>query len=285
MKQTKLENGIKELKGIIMTPLEKAHILNSVMKSSSTPDVRLIKSPWSFHIFVSTITRNKLAYYVVIPLIVILMGGGAVFASGNSLPGNFLYPIKVNLVEPIIGSTISNAEAKAKYESQLATKRMMEAETLARLGKLDEKNQRKINDLIEIHTESFGQAFNKINRNENGNSPDEIVTNFHAEMNTHSQILEQLTNNNNKEQKRENQISEKAREKADRVLEYIKNKNQNYQSKGNEEDNKEQPEIDKEKYNNKRDNVPGLINQVRDNADQTNKEDKNTEERNIDKTN
>lgn len=231
MNDKKLKNGIDEVKKIVMTDSEKKHIFDNILNFS--PKIQKpIKSPWSFYSFISMSHRTQLVYYIIIPLIIILSGGGAVFASQESLPDSILYPLKVKVVEPIEGALIFSPQAKAKHESSLATRRLVEAETLAKQGKLDIREEQKINKLIENHTQALDKALSKINKSNLNEDKDEIVTNFRAEMNAHARVLD-IIKKEEENNKRENDfqkgngsvpISETARLSADKIKEATKSK-------------------------------------------------------------
>ena len=194
MKYNKLQKGIEEIKSIKMTNSEKELILSSILKSS-VKIAKPVKSTWVNFSFMAILERNKLVYYIIIPLIIILSGGGVVFASADSLPNSVLYPIKVKVLEPVEGALIFSETAKAKHESSLAKKRLVEAETLAQEGKLDTSMEDKINFLLENHTNALDKALEKANTEnvDNRNETEDISTNFRAEMNAHARILDIIT--------------------------------------------------------------------------------------------
>lgn len=199
MENNKLKNGINEIKSIVMTDSEKSCIFESILKSP-IDNPKPIRSPWATFSFVAMIQSNKLVYYIVIPLIIILSSGGVVFASQDSLPDSILYPLKVNVVEKVEGALAFSPKAKAEHESSLAKKRLLEAETLAKSGKLDSINEKKINTLLSIHTASLNSALDQINTSNSPEVADSISTNFRAEMNAHARVLDILTNKEDKGQ-------------------------------------------------------------------------------------
>jgi hypothetical protein len=191
MENKKLQNGIEDIKKIKMTLNEKNRVFDNVT-SFSIPVKKPVYSPWMTYSFISILNKRSLVYFVVIPLVFILSGGGVVFASQDSLPDGILYPIKVNFVEPIKESLTFSPEAKAEYESSLATKRLVEAETLATLGKLNKSNEKKINDLLEKHTVALNKALDKTRETKASGQVDEIITNFQAGMNAHAKVLDYI---------------------------------------------------------------------------------------------
>ena len=192
MKEEKLQKGINEIKNIRMTELEKSQILHSIYNSNKEVS-RPIASPWSMYAFVSIIKKSQLVYYILVPLIIILSGGGVAYASLESLPDSVLYPIKVKVLEPIGGSLKTTLSKKAKYESNLAEKRLVEAEVLASKGKLNVEIEKKLNNLLSDHTVALNNAINMANQTSSTEEIDNISTDFRAEMNAHARILDIIT--------------------------------------------------------------------------------------------
>lgn len=59
-------------------------------------------------------------------------------ASTDSLPGEFLYDVKVNIVEPLIGLTHTSEIEQLNYELLLLDRRLIEMKEMSQLGLLDE---------------------------------------------------------------------------------------------------------------------------------------------------
>lgn len=222
MENKNLKNGIDEIKKIVMTDAEKKRMFDNILNISKE-NKKAIKSPWSFYSFISITKKSQLVYYIIIPLIIIFSSGGVVFASQASLPDSILYPLKVKVIEPIEGALTFSPKAKAKHESSLASKRLVEAETLVEQGKLDVSSEKKINNLLATHTKSLSKALVKVNDSNSSEETDEIVTNFRAEMNAHAKVLDSLRddrdnsedNSNKNKDREENKNKEKNRDKED----------------------------------------------------------------------
>lgn len=218
MKDKKLDIGINEIRKIVMTDVEKERIHDNILNFSIKP--KLIKSPWFSYSFIFMTNRSKLVYYIVIPLLFIISGGGVVFASGDSLPNSPLYPLKVNIVEPIEGALKFSAKAKAVHESSLASKRLVEAETLASENKLNSAEEEKINKLLAKHTEALNNALNKVdNLNVSAVGDSELIaTDFRAEMNAHARVLDILTNKEKHNKNNENDNENENLNKTDNTI-------------------------------------------------------------------
>jgi len=229
MKDEKLKIGIKEIKEIKMTALEKERILKSVIHSPVSYE-QPIKSPWTIFSLFSVIHKNRLVYYGFVFSLAVVLGGGAVFASGNSLPGNVFYPLKVSIVEPIHSAFTFSPKKKAQYESNLATKRMIEAETLKSQGKLDKAKEERLSLLLEDHTKAFNKAI------EGNDDDDDAITNFQAGLNAHARVLELMNERDDKSEKQEknNKVSDTARAGADKIKDTLKEREDNNKEKNEE---------------------------------------------------
>jgi hypothetical protein len=194
MINNKFKNGIEDLKKISMTSDEKNKIFQNIIKSSSVSEKSKDNSTEIYSWISIFSTKRKLVYYSIIPLVIILSGTSIVFASENILPNNILYPIKVGIIEPVEGAISFSLKAKAKHESILAEKRIIEAEKLASEDKLDLYTENKINNLISRHTSALNKAIDKIDASKKDQEIEEITTNFQAEMNAHAVILDNIKN-------------------------------------------------------------------------------------------
>lgn len=67
----------------------------------------------------------------IIVAVLVALGGGVSVAAQNSLPGDVLYPVKVGINEPVMLALSFSDKGKAAYESELAGRRLSEAEQLS----------------------------------------------------------------------------------------------------------------------------------------------------------
>lgn len=74
-------------------------------------------------------------------LIVLFVFSGGAYASAYSLPGDLLYPIKVDVLEPIALATRVTDEAKEQYRAKLVARRAQELEILHERGTLTEEKK------------------------------------------------------------------------------------------------------------------------------------------------
>lgn len=147
MKNNWLKSFIKEAREVRLTAREKRAMLSRIIGASSIP------SPYSFFLTIMD-HRHKIAALAVMMAIVVTSGGTS-FAASGALPGDVLYPIKVNINEEIQSFVAVTPNAKAKVGVMRTEKRLEEAKTLAAEGKLDDKTQAIIETNIDRHSESI----------------------------------------------------------------------------------------------------------------------------------
>lgn len=68
--------------------------------------------------------------------VLLIVSTSSAYAAEGSLPGGVLYPVKINLLEPIKVALATSPAAKAQVNADIATERVHEAQTLAVQGAL-----------------------------------------------------------------------------------------------------------------------------------------------------
>jgi len=116
-----------------MTEHEKAELrgrLHAHMRAH--PAGRPVVSPLSF-------TLHMRAWsFALILFLIVSSGAGIAFAAEDSLPGDTLYPVKVNVTEPVRVALARGDENQAQIEEKLLNRRLEETEQLALRGELSD---------------------------------------------------------------------------------------------------------------------------------------------------
>lgn len=81
----------------------------------------------------------------------ILLIPGIAFASEQSLPGDVLYPLKTELVEPLRGIFTYGEEASALWHSKLIARRVSEVDTLAQAERLNDTIKERVEAELNEH--------------------------------------------------------------------------------------------------------------------------------------
>ncbi len=126
-------------------------------------------------------------------LAVLLLVGGIASAAEGALPGQLLYPVKVNITEPISGKLAITTKAKAEWETKKVSRRLVEAESLVIANKLDEKTQDKLESRWEEASSTFAGLVQKLE--EDDDKKEEVAKvklDFDKEIKNHEQILNKV---------------------------------------------------------------------------------------------
>ncbi len=155
MNETEFKKGIEEIKKINMSSEEKASMLQRIF--SSTP----IKSPYMKHsrMFAFVLSNQRQAMFASF-FVTVLIGGGVVYASDESLPGDVLYFMKIRAIEPLIGVINVSTEENLAWTEEKVIRRIEEAESLAVKNKLDDKKAEELNFNLEKNSKAFAEAIN-----------------------------------------------------------------------------------------------------------------------------
>jgi len=108
-----------------------ASIYNEVPVAATTPSPLLASSSFMRFIKSTPFAFVVLAFFMI----------GTTFASAKSLPGDFLYGMKTNVLEPLISNLQIGEEAKEKYQEKLLERRIREVRTLQIEGRFNEEEK------------------------------------------------------------------------------------------------------------------------------------------------
>lgn len=190
MKELNIQKGIDQIKKVSLTSEEKSKMLHNL---SLYADIHQpIPTTHSLFSFFNISLNRKLATVMASVMITIILGGSAVYASEQSLPGELLYAVKTKVVEPIKMAMATTPEEKAKVETELADRRLGEAEKLDKMGKLTPALNQKINKTFDNHVDDFYKIKKQIEKKDSTSSIEEnnkIQKDFENKMNSHIEIL------------------------------------------------------------------------------------------------
>lgn len=89
---------------------------------------------------------------------ILLIGAVISYAAEGTLPGDVLYPVKVEVNERLLAWTAVSQEAQADWSVERTTRRLEELERLATVGGLDDTLREKIASRFEQNTEEAHKA-------------------------------------------------------------------------------------------------------------------------------
>lgn len=170
--ENELNTTLKNIRNIRMTDAEKSVVLNNLVvfmeehpvKAELQAEIKrasfLKPEPSPFFSRFSFAPAFKLVAVVLV--IAIVAGGGVSYAAAGALPGDLLYPAKVNFSEAIANVTKLTPEAKAAYAESRVEARLQEAETLIKKGKFEGTRQAVAEAAIDTHMEIVRARIQKL---------------------------------------------------------------------------------------------------------------------------
>lgn len=154
MKQNNLKKGIEEIKKISLSQTEKEVMLHAILKQPVVLPYR-VKSP--FFLQLRALSVACVAF-------ILIIGVTTASAAENSLPGDALYSLKVNVNEPIRGVMSVTGVEKATWEVEKAGRRIIEVQKLAAKGRIDEKKKDEIEQKFEEEIEVQSKRLDDLER-------------------------------------------------------------------------------------------------------------------------
>jgi hypothetical protein len=161
MKDVRFNKAIKDIKKISLSKDEKSRI-HDALKWYAEVNAS-IRSPYSVFSWTHRVNK-KLSFVVAGLLIMLIASGSTVYASQNALPGDVLYPIKVDVVEPLAVALAINTEARQRVQVSQVEERLKEAEALAVQGRLTASTSDEIKNVVQHDIESLKGKLSKQNQ-------------------------------------------------------------------------------------------------------------------------
>lgn len=135
---------LKKMKAVSLSPREKAisreWLMSAIEKKS--------QERWWLHPIkhLTSITAGV--------LIIAISSGTLSFAAESTVPGDMLYPIKVNVNEVVRDRVHMNEEGKTLWEMQKAERRLREAEIMTNRDALTPEQEAEIQERFRVHAEA-----------------------------------------------------------------------------------------------------------------------------------
>ena len=224
MKDSRLNKALEDLRKVSLTSIEKKVMVerifvalsntSSANESHHVANSRPVKSPWTIYSFSQFIQSHRWASAVVVILIVAISGNSIVLAANESLPGDILYSIKVNVNEPIRVAITSDPVDKVAVQTQIVQTRFEEIETLAARGELNDDTEEQVAKLIDQHVVHLSENIAQVEV-ESPEKAEDANINAQASMNAHAKILSTIRSErapSSWQSDRTSRIADKARE-------------------------------------------------------------------------
>lgn len=143
-----------EKKGIIRARVESFIELTPITQTVSKP----IKSPFTPRISISYFSKA-----ISFALIVLIAGGSTIsYASEDTLPGDTLYTVKVNVKEPLEQKLALTPQAKLEVKTKQVEKRLTEAQTLLQKNDTSPEKHKEVEVRVEKQVEEIAQTISEL---------------------------------------------------------------------------------------------------------------------------
>ncbi len=137
--------------------------------------------------------KTKIMITAIISL-VLALSGGVSFAAQGSVPGDALYPIKVNVNEKAQVLLAVSPEAKLALQGKLAEYRLEEASKLAAEGKLNAENKKELEARFKANVKVFTENSKKLSDNDKNFNPTDLNIRFESQIKAYEAVLQNILN-------------------------------------------------------------------------------------------
>lgn len=186
MTNKSLRQLFQESRNLNLSEKEKLKIFENLKKYAAGADVR--NGNLARHHLWSKLNPFKIKNMPILLAILIALGGGTSFAAQSSLPGDVLYPVKVDVNEQVSGWFALTPQAKAANDAAIANTRLTEAEELAAQGRLNSNVKAQLEANFQAHADK-AQAEIKNLENSDAAAAANVSNDFATSLKAHEQIL------------------------------------------------------------------------------------------------
>ncbi len=188
-KEPNLHNFIQPLKEVTLEP-EKAHQMRAVL--SAYADLHSV--PVRSGRYLSPLSFSPRMWGVLVTVFILLVSGtGVSFASQNALPGQPLYLVKTKVAEPIQGALAVTPLAQAKWQSELADRRLSEASELAAQNQLNATTTTYIQTQVDQNVAQANAAATKVADAGDADAALSVRATLSASLAAHADVLSLIT--------------------------------------------------------------------------------------------
>lgn len=191
----KIQKGINDVKNIKLSSEEKDVMfsrLDLYTKENPIKETGLQPSVWyNFFGQVGKVKGYKYVYSIVATLVFVFTGVGVTNAAEKSLPGDTLYPVKINVNEKVKSAVAFTSKAKAKVEEEKVIRRLDEVEALVKKGEFKNGKRDQLEKEVEKSVKVLNNKAVKYDKVEENNDDDD---DFEDKLNTSFEKIKKVDN-------------------------------------------------------------------------------------------
>lgn len=137
-----------------------------------------------------SVRQKRAAGYALASLVAIF--SSASYAAASSLPGDVLYPVKINVNERIEGALSVSPKASAEFAQKQMARRALEAEALAKEHRLDDVKKDQLAEETRTHVDAYTDAKAKIENKGRVRDVEELENNMHRTIKEHEHAFAEI---------------------------------------------------------------------------------------------
>ena len=142
--------------------------------------------------FITKLYTLRITRMTALILIALLVSGGTSFAAESALPGDALYPIKVEVNENVRSAFAISNKSEATLQTQLTERRLEEASLLAEQGKLDAQVSNEIGTRLAKHYNKAKEHSDKSETEGDIETSATVRASLEGSFRTYADVLAQL---------------------------------------------------------------------------------------------
>jgi len=165
MERENFKKGIEDIIKVQMTEQEKKLVLGKLESYVASKPLKNIniRSPWYIRsVYFATTRTGGLVLSI---LFISLVSLNSVFVAKNSLPGDKLYSLKVDVMEPLEYSLTVDSVSKTNLLLNNLDTRLKEVEALQSGGRLTDSIQSDLEKRLKNNTKKIAETSNKTSKN------------------------------------------------------------------------------------------------------------------------
>jgi len=215
-------NKIKEaIKKISLSGEEKEALLGKVAAYVRETPIgeRPVAESYALYFALTKTAASKKYVQVFAVVLFFILCGGVSLAANSALPGDFLYPIKVNVNEQIETMFAFGTVAEAQVAARHADERLSEAEKLVVKGKIEASAKAKIKTNFKNRAEHVSRLLTKMRQEKGAEAAARASSQFEGSLRAHHSILAKLAEDNEDEKEDINEIQSEVNEHLSALVE------------------------------------------------------------------
>ncbi|EKD93054.1 MAG: hypothetical protein ACD_28C00262G0011 [uncultured bacterium] len=192
-----LEKMFQSFRPVPLNPKDKNEIRQRLIRHMDENPVRQSgewKQWFKQHLFVFNMAQPLPVAFVFILLF------GVSFPAQASVPGDFLYPYKVHVVENVRSWIAVTNESQTQLSFELAVERLEEAEVLASNDELNAQTQQYLKEQFQGYVAEGYEELDQIKGNQNFEVSSDLAATFESDLNAHTKILLSLAGSDPQEE-------------------------------------------------------------------------------------